>query len=115
VGVPWQDEALMIASKNPNVSVDVSGWQLLASTVPSKVYQMIGDAQILRVFPNRVLFGSDFPLFEYTMPLKQWVDFFTGLQLPASMLDQGYKQVRSDEIEKVMWKNAARIIFGENP
>ena len=115
VGFPWQDEALMIASKNPNVSVDVSGWQLSASTVPSKVYQMIGDAQILRVFPNRMLFGSDFPLFEYAMPLKKWVDFFTGLQLPASMLDQGYKQVRSDEIEKVMWKNAARIIFGESP
>ena len=113
VGFPWQDEALMIASKNPNVYVDVSGWQVFASTVPMKLYQMIGDAKIMRVFPNRVLFGSDFPLFEYTMSLKMWVDFFKGLRIPSEMLDKGYKQVTDSEIEKVMWKNAARIIFGE--
>lgn len=115
VGFPWQDETLMIAAKNPNVSVDVSGWQVFASTVPMKVHQMIGDAKIMRVFPNRVIFGSDFPMFEYTMPLKKWVEFFTGLQLPTELIDQGYKQVREEEIEKVMWKNAARIIFGETP
>lgn len=113
VGYPWQDETLMIASKNPNVSVDVSGWQVFASTVPAKVFQMIGDAKILRVFPNRMLFGSDFPLFEYTMKLNKWVEFFTKLQLPSEFIEQGYKQVREEEIEKVMWKNAARIIFGE--
>jgi predicted TIM-barrel fold metal-dependent hydrolase len=114
VGVPWQDEVLMVASKNPNVSVDVSGWQVFASTVPMKVYQMIGNAKILRIFPKRVLFGSDFPLFEYTMSLKKWVDFFTGLQLPTELVDQGYNQIRQDEIERVMWKNAAHIIFGES-
>jgi predicted TIM-barrel fold metal-dependent hydrolase len=113
VGFPWQDETLMIAAKNPNVSVDVSGWQAIAATVPMKVFQMIGDAKAMRVFPNRVIFGSDFPLFEYTMPLKNWVEFFTKLQLPPELLDQGYKQVREDEIEKVMWKNAAHLIFGE--
>ncbi len=115
VGAPWQDEVLMVASKNPNVSVDVSGWQVFASTVPMKVYQMIGDAKILRVFPKRVLFGSDFPLFEHTMSLKKWVDFFIGLQLPTELVDQGYAQIRQDEIERVMWKNAAHIIFGESP
>jgi len=115
VGVPWQDETLMIASKNPNVSVDVSGWQVFASSVPLKVYQMVADAKLMRVFPNRMLFGSDFPLFEYTMTLKKWVDFFVGLKLPSNLIDQGYKQVREDEIEKVMWKNASHIIFGETP
>jgi predicted TIM-barrel fold metal-dependent hydrolase len=115
VGVPWQDETLMIASKNPNVSVDVSGWQVFASNVPLKVYQMVADAKLVRVFPNRMLFGSDYPLFEYTMSLKKWVDFFVGLKLPSNLIDQGYKQVREDEIEKVMWKNASHIIFGEPP
>ncbi|MFW9788306.1 MAG: amidohydrolase family protein [Candidatus Thorarchaeota archaeon] len=114
VGFPWHDETLMIAAKNPNVSVDVSGWQVFASAVPMKVYQMIGDAKTLRVFPNRMIFGSDFPLFEFTMPLRKWVEFFTSLQIPSEMIDQGYKQVHKDEIEKVMWKNASRLIFGEN-
>ena len=113
VGFPWQNEALTVASKNPNVSVDVSGWQVYGATVPLKVYQMLADAKIMRVFPNRILFGSDYPLFEDTMPLKDWVDFFKNLKIPSEMIDQGYKQIRADEIEKVMWKNAARIIFGE--
>ncbi|MFW9795248.1 MAG: amidohydrolase family protein [Candidatus Thorarchaeota archaeon] len=113
VGFPWKDETLTVASKNPNVAVDVSGWQVYASTVPNKVYQMLADARIMRVFPNRILFGSDYPLFEDTMPLKEWVEFFKKIQIPSELVDQGYKKVREDEIEKVMWKNAARIIFGE--
>lgn len=113
VGFPWTDETLMVASKNPNVSVDVSGWQLSAATVPMKIYQMIADARIMRVFPNRMLFGSDYPLFEDTMPLERWLPFFMNIQLPPELTDQGNKQVRKDEIEKVMWRNAARIIFGE--
>lgn len=113
VGVPWTDEALMVASKSPNVSVDVSGWQVFASRVPMKVYQMIAEAKISRVFPNRLIFGSDFPLFEYAMPLEQWVEFFSNLRLPDELTDIGYPQITSEEIEKVMSRNAARIFFGE--
>jgi predicted TIM-barrel fold metal-dependent hydrolase len=115
VGAPWVDETLMIAAKNPNVSVDVSGWQLFASRVPMKVFQMIADAKLLRVFPNRMLWGSDFPLFEHAMPLEKWTKFFCNLRLPDTFVDQGYSQVTDDEIGIVMWKNAARMIFGETP
>jgi len=112
VGVPWTQEALMVAAKNPNVSVDVSGWQVYASKVPIKVYQMITEAKLNRVFPSRILFGSDFPLFEYAMPLKAWVDFFGKLRIPNELIDQGYPQVTSDEIQAVMWQNAERLFFG---
>lgn len=113
VGVPWTQEALMVASKNPNVSVDVSGWQVYASRVPINVYRMIAEAKLNRVFPSRVLFGSDFPLFEYAMPLKAWVTFFTKLRIPEEMTDQGYPQVTNDEIQAVMWENARRLFFGD--
>ena len=113
VGTPWQDEALMVASKNPNVSVDLSGWQHFASTTPIKVYQLIGDAKISRVFPNRMLFGSDYPLFEHAMSLKMWTEFIANLRMPDYLVEQGYPQVSKDEIEAVMWKNAARLFFGE--
>ncbi|MDH4213601.1 MAG: amidohydrolase family protein [Candidatus Thorarchaeota archaeon] len=113
VGVPWVHEALMVASKNPNVSVDVSGWQFFASKVPIRVYQMIAEAKLNRVFPSRMLFGSDFPLFEYAMPLKKWVDFFTKLRIPEEMIDQGYPQVTNDEIQIVMYENAKRLFFGD--
>jgi len=115
VGVPWVDEAITVAAKNPNVSVDVSGWQAFASRMPHKVYRMVADAKLMRVFPNRMLWGSDFPLFEHAMPLEQWSGFFANLQIPQAFLDTGYSQVTKDEIEVVMWKNAARLFFGEKP
>jgi predicted TIM-barrel fold metal-dependent hydrolase len=105
----------MVASKNPNVSVDISGWQHYASRVPFKFYQMIADAKLAHVFPNRMLFGSDFPLFEHAMPLKVWVEFCSNLKLPQSLIDMGYKQVTDEEIDSLMWKNAARLFFGERP
>lgn len=115
VGVPWVDEAITVAAKNPNVSVDVSGWQAFASKMPHKVYRMVADAKLMRVFPNRMLWGSDFPLFEHAMPLEQWSAFFANLQIPQTFIDMGYSQVTKDEIEVVMWKNAARLFFGEKP
>ena len=113
VGTPWEQEALMIAAKNPNVSVDVAGWQIFASRVPSKLYRMIAEAKFVHVFPNRMIWGSDFPIFEHAMRLKEWVQFFSTLRLPQEIVDLGYEQVTDNEIEKVMWKNAARLFFGE--
>ncbi|MHA2041414.1 MAG: amidohydrolase family protein [Candidatus Thorarchaeota archaeon] len=115
VGVPWVEEALTIAAKNPNVSVDVSGWQIFAASSTARIYSMIADAKMLRVFPNRMIWGSDFPLFEPVMPLKKWMEFFVNLQMPDSMLEMGYPKVSPEEIETVMWKNASRLFFGEKP
>ncbi|MHA2003512.1 MAG: amidohydrolase family protein [Candidatus Thorarchaeota archaeon] len=115
VGVPWVEEALTIAAKNPNVSVDVSGWQIFAASSTARIYSMIADAKMLRVFPNRMIWGSDFPLFEQVMPLKKWMEFFVNLQMPDSMLEMGYPKVSPEEIETVMWKNASRLFFGEKP
>jgi len=112
VGFPWVEETLTVASKNPNVSVDVSGWQIFRRT-PKKIYQMVADAKLVRVFPNRMLWGSDFPLFEGDCNIRCWAEFFSSLRLPDSFIDEGYSQVTDDDIEKVMWKNAARMIFGE--
>ena len=114
-GVPWENEALMVAVKNPNVFVDLSGWQLFASRAPIKLYQVIADAKLVRVFPYRVLFGSDYPLFEHTMKLKDWVEFFTKLRLPESLVENGYPQITDDDLEHCMWKNAVRLFFGGNP
>ena len=113
VGTPWVDEALMVASKNPNVSVDVSGWQVFARGAPVKLYNMILDAKMSRVFPMRMLWGSDFPLFEHVMPIEQWASHFSTLRIPESLIDMGYPQINDDELEYVMWKNAARVFFGE--
>ncbi len=113
VGTPWVDEALMISAKNPNVSVDVSGWQIFAKSSPRNLYQMIVDARMLKVFPMRMIWGSDFPLFEHVMRLKEWASFFSKLQIPDTMIDAGYRQINPEDLEYVMWKNADRIFFGD--
>ncbi|TFF83961.1 amidohydrolase [Candidatus Thorarchaeota archaeon] len=113
VGTPWEDEALMVASKNPNVSVDLSGWQHYAATTRSRLHRLVGNAKVSRVFPNRMLFGSDYPLFEHALPLKNWVQLMSNLRMPDQLVDEGYPQVTAEEIERVMWKNAARLFFGE--
>ncbi len=112
-GIPWVDECLLVASKNPNVSIDLSGLQVYASTVPSKLYRLIGEAKLSGVFPERVLWGSDFPLFEHKMRITNWVEFMKNLSIPDELTDQGYPQVTSKEIEHVMSKNATRLFFGE--
>ena len=88
---------------------------MFASRVPTKLYQLIADAKLVRVFPNRVLFGSDYPLFEHTMKLKDWVEFFKNLRLPESLVEIGYPQITDDELEHCMWKNAERLFFGGAP
>jgi predicted TIM-barrel fold metal-dependent hydrolase len=115
VGTPWENEALMVAAKNPNVSVDLSGWQVYASKVPMKLFQLIADAKLARVFPNRVIWGSDYPLFEYIMKLKDWAEFFINFRLPDSLVEIGYSQVTAEELEQCLWKNAERVFFGGNP
>ncbi|MFW9808277.1 MAG: amidohydrolase family protein [Candidatus Thorarchaeota archaeon] len=113
VGYPWVSETLTVSHKNPNVFIDISGWQISAATRPYRMYEMIGEAKFMRVFPNRMLFGSDYPFFEDILPLKEWVDFCKELQMPSELMDKGYSQIKEEEIEQLMWKNAARIIFGE--
>jgi predicted TIM-barrel fold metal-dependent hydrolase len=60
-----------------------------------------------------MLFGSDYPLFEHALPLKNWVQLMSNLRMPDQLVDEGYPQVTAEEIERVMWKNAARLFFGE--
>ncbi len=115
VGTPWVDEALMVAAKNPNVYVDVSGWQLYAARLPTLLYEMLAKASVTGVFPRRTLWGSDFPLFEHIMPLDRWASFWEGLEMPSRLVETGYPQVRRGDLEQVMWRNAARLFFGERP
>jgi predicted TIM-barrel fold metal-dependent hydrolase len=53
--VPWQDEAISVATHKPNVFIDLSGW--------SPTYfppQLVRAANTL--LRNQVLFGSDLPM-----------------------------------------------------
>ena len=53
--VPWQDEALSVATHKHNTWIDLSGWS--PKYFPAELVRYANS-----ILKNRVLFGSDFPL-----------------------------------------------------
>lgn len=87
--VPWQDEALSVATHKHNTWIDLSGWS-------PKYFPVELVRYANRMLKNRVLFGSDFPL----LTPDRWRDDAEKVEL-----------FRSDEIRAgIMRDNAARLL-----
>lgn len=72
--VPWQDEAISIATHKSNVWIDLSGW--------SPKYFSPALVKASRTFLKRkVLFGSDFP----AITPDRWLSDFEKLELPEDV------------------------------
>jgi len=68
--VPWQDEAIAIATHKANVYIDLSGWS--PKYFPP---QLVRQANSL--LQDKVLFGSDYPL----LTPQRWLADFANLDL----------------------------------
>jgi predicted TIM-barrel fold metal-dependent hydrolase len=68
--VPWQDEAISIATHKANVYIDLSGWS--PKYFPP---QLVRAANSL--LKRKVLFGSDFPV----ITPDRWLADFAGLEI----------------------------------
>lgn len=87
--VPWQDEALSVATHKHNTWIDLSGWS-------PKYFPVELVRYANRMLKNRVLFGSDFPL----LTPDRWRDDAEKVEL-----------FRSDEIRAgIIRDNAARLL-----
>ena len=85
--VPWQDEAIAVATHKANVYIDLSGWS--PKYFPP---QLVRQANSL--LQDKVLFGSDFPL----ITPQRWLADFAELDLKD--------QVRP----KILKDNAVRVL-----
>ncbi|UUT36224.1 amidohydrolase family protein [Microbacterium elymi] len=85
--VPWQDEAISIATHKANVWIDLSGW--------SPKYFSPALVRATRTYlKHKMLFGSDFP----ALTPDRWLRDFAGLELP-------------DEVVRLVLKdNAVRLL-----
>lgn len=85
--VPWQDEALSVATHKPNVYIDLSGWS-------PKYFEpkLVQNANTL--LKDRVLFGSDNPIIQP----DRWIAEFEKLPIKP--------EVRP----LILKKNAARLL-----
>jgi len=72
LGHAMWEEALLVASVNPNVYFDFSGWQIAFNEHPENFYRMLRRA-IDDVGPWRVFFGTDGPYLDVLLPPDMWV------------------------------------------
>ena len=85
--VPWQEEALAVATHKANVWIDLSGWS-------PKYFPESLVRQANSILQNKVLFGSDFPL----ITPDRWLGDFANLQM-------------KDEVRpKILKENAVRLL-----
>jgi predicted TIM-barrel fold metal-dependent hydrolase len=85
--VPWQDEALAVATHKSNVWIDLSGWS--PKYFPENLVRQANS-----ILQNKVLFGSDFPL----ITPDRWLGDFANLTL-------------KDEVRpKILKENAVRLL-----
>jgi len=85
--VPWQDEAISIATHKANVYIDLSGWS--PKYFPPQLVRAAGG-----LLKHKVLFGSDFPL----ITPDRWLRDFDALDLKP--------EVRP----LILKENAARVL-----
>ncbi len=68
--VPWQDEAISIATHKSNVYIDLSGWS--PKYFPAQLVRAANG-----LLKRKVLFGSDFPV----ITPDRWLDDFAKLEI----------------------------------
>ena len=85
--VPWQDEALAVATHKANVWIDLSGWS-------PKYFPQNLVRQANSLLQDKVLFGSDFPL----ITPDRWLKDFSALEIK--------EEVRP----KILKENAIRLL-----
>jgi uncharacterized protein len=68
--VPWQDEAISVATHKPNVFIDLSGWS--PKYFPP---QLVRAANTM--LKRQVLFGSDFP----ALSPERWISDFEKVEI----------------------------------
>ena len=90
--VPWQDEAIAIATHKSNVYIDLSGWS--PKYFPP---QLVRQANSL--LQDKVLFGSDFPL----ITPERWLRDFADLDLKDAVRP------------KILKTNAMRVLGLASP
>jgi hypothetical protein len=85
--VPWQAEAISMATHKANVFIDLSGWR--PKYFPAELVRAAGG--LLR---DKVLFGSDYPL----ITPERWLEDFADLALP----DQGRPAILKQTAARVL-------------
>ena len=80
IGNPWIRDCMEVVYKNPNVLADISGLTLGAFEDRFEAYmrKQVQEMLLYGVEPNRVLFGSDWPI----ASMESYLEFMEELAIP---------------------------------
>ncbi len=95
LGNPWIRDCMEVVYKNKNVYTDISGLVLgdFTDRFESFMRKQLQEMLEYGVEPDRVLFGTDWPL----ASMESYREFIEELSIPQR------------EREKIMWENAAKL------
>ncbi|MBD3340078.1 MAG: amidohydrolase family protein [Candidatus Lokiarchaeota archaeon] len=110
MGRPWSDEAIQVATNNPNVYFDVSTWQPIFKTAPIAFIQTLVQAK-LSCGIEKILFGTDWPLYTPMMSNAKWVKAIKKLKIPQALKLMGkFPEFTEDDKNKILGENAAGVL-----
>ena len=110
IGRPWTGEAISVATKNPNVYIDISAWEPAFKIAPFAFFQTLIEAK-LTCGIDKILFGTDWPLFTPMVSLKEYVQGIKEMKLPPPMKLMGLPEFTEEEKNKILGENAKKL-FG---
>lgn len=95
LGNPWIRDCMEVVYKNKNVYTDISGLVLgdFSDRFESFMRKQLQEMLEYGVEPDKVLFGTDWPL----ASMESYLEFIEELSIPER------------ERRKIMWENAARL------
>lgn len=97
LGGKYRNDTYEMAPEFPNMYTDCSALQGWLPSEPSVVIDRLKEA-VTKVGPDRVMFGSDWPLFDLNYPYQRWCMFMRE----EMYCDEGTR-------EKILGLNARRI------
>ena len=109
IGNPWTSEAIAVATKNPNVYFDISMWEVHLRFAPFAFFQTLIEAKMTCGI-NKILFGTDWPLFTSILSLKEYVDGIKKMKLPPPMKMMGFPEFTEEEKSKILGENAKKVL-----
>jgi len=100
IGNPWIRDCMEVVYKNANVFTDISGLTLgdFNDRFEAFMREQLQQMLIYGVEPDKVLFGTDWPI----SSMESYLEFINQLATPRR------------EKEKILWENAVRL-FGIDP
>ena len=109
MGDPFTNQAISVASKNFNVYLDISAWEPVLKRVPAAFIQTLFQAKAACGI-DKILFGSDWPLFTSILSLKDWVKGIRKLKIPPPLKLMGLTDFTEEDKDKILGLNATKVL-----